>query len=183
MLSSIGAQQFQSDAIDAPKPHRSEVDLRVSVLGFKNSYYLTGQRRADKDQFALPLDLAVAAHPAQLVVGGIVGIFKAGRIAPRRGRVMARRRSLAERFVRPLLVELGTELIQAALLGVTGGGRWAGALGLERAMHPFVTAVLLRLAGCDALGDDPQLDPPHRQSAQSGRAQRGERRAIVGADG
>ena len=107
MLSSIGAQQFQSDTIDAPKPHRSEVDLRVSVLGFKNSYYLTGQRRADKDQFALPLDLAVAAHPAQLVVGGIVGIFKAGRIAPRRGRVMARRRSLAERFVSVLYPTAG----------------------------------------------------------------------------
>ena len=91
-------------------------------------------------------------------------------------------RSLSERLMRPLLIELGAELIAAALLGRRGGrGRRTGTLGLERAMHALVAAVLLRLAGRDALRCDAELDPPDREPAKSAGSDRGERRTVVGA--
>lgn len=49
-------------------------------------------------------------------------------------------------------------------------------------MKAFMAAVLLRLAGLDALMPDAEADPPHGQPAQPGRRGRGERRAIIGAD-
>ena len=50
-------------------------------------------------------------------------------------------------------------------------------------MHALVAAVLLRLAGGDALDEDPEPQPPHRELAQAeegGGAGKGH--AIVGAD-
>src|ERR1700681_2494933 len=51
-------------------------------------------------------------------------------------------------------------------------------------MHALVPAVLLRVAGLDALDADPQPQPPHRELAQTeeGTGAR-ERMAVVGADG
>src|SRR5271170_1163867 len=173
------ADELERDAIDEPERHWSEVELRIAVPGFFQSYNLSYKCFADKDQLALPPDLAIAAHPAQVDPGRIAGILQPRRIAPQRGRVVLRRRSLAQRLMRPLLVELGAELIEAPLLRRrTGGGR-VGALGLERAMHPFMPSVLLRLARLDPLGHNPELDPPYRQPAQAAGAHRGERRAVV----
>ena len=50
-------------------------------------------------------------------------------------------------------------------------------------MHALVGAVLLRTRGRDALMHDAELHPPHIQRRQAVNAGRGERRAIVGADG
>src|SRR6266849_5121314 len=95
----------------------------------------------DEDQYALPSDLAVAAHPARLEVGGIVRILEPCRIDSRRRRVVLCRWGLAECLVRTLMVELGAELVEAALLGRRGGGRRTGALGLEGPMHSLMASV------------------------------------------
>jgi len=81
-----------------------------------------------------------------------------------------------QRLVRALMVELGAELVEAALRNCASGRR-AGAF--ERTMHPLKAPVLLRPAGLDALGHDGELDLPQRQPAQSPRSHRGERRAVV----
>src|SRR5260370_23925278 len=146
------------------------------------SYILGDECLADENQFAMPPDLAVAADPAQLEVGGLVRILEPVRISSRRRRVVPCRRSLAERLMRALMIDLGAERIEAPLLGRRGGGWRAGALDLEGPMHSFMASVLLRLAGLDSLRRNAELDPPHREPAQSSRSYRGERRAVVRAN-
>jgi hypothetical protein len=53
---------------------------------------------------------------------------------------------------------------RALLLEDIGGGR-LGRLTLEREMHPFVAAILLRMARLAALDLDAEPQPPHRQFA------------------
>src|SRR5574342_426677 len=50
-------------------------------------------------------------------------------------------------------------------------------------MHPFMTPVLLGLAGFDPFRPDTQLDPPDRQSAEASYPTAGEWRPVVGAYG
>src|SRR5258708_36433131 len=50
-------------------------------------------------------------------------------------------------------------------------------------MHPLMGAVLLGTAKVDAFQSEPELYPPGCQLAQSRRPDRGERSAVIGADG
>jgi hypothetical protein len=76
---------------------------------------------------------------------------------------MRGRSGLAERFMRPSMIVVAPKAIEPRLLlAVVRGGRCRG-LGLERAVHPFVPAILLRLAALDALQGNPGLEPLHRQ--------------------
>jgi hypothetical protein len=47
-------------------------------------------------------------------------------------------------LVRPDLVEVDAERVEASLLSGAVACRWDRGLGFERAVHPFVAAVLLR---------------------------------------
>ena len=53
---------------------------------------------------------------------------------------------------------------------------------LQRAMHPLVPPVLLRMSRFDPLRHNPQLDPPHRQPRQTRQRRRCKRRPVVGPD-
>jgi hypothetical protein len=54
---------------------------------------------------------------------------------------------------------------------------------LQREMHAFVPAVLLRMSRCDAFNLNPQAEPPDAQFAEAVERMRGrERDAVVGAD-
>ena len=57
------------------------------------------------------------------------------------------------------------ERLFALLLLMQVGGRRTGGLSLERFVHPFMPAVLLRPAGRDPLRSDPELYPPGGQAA------------------
>jgi hypothetical protein len=62
--------------------------------------------------------------------------------------------------VRPLVVELADEGIEARLLlQAVHAGRPGGFL-FQRQVHALMTAVLLRMAGLDALDGDAQAQPP-----------------------
>src|SRR5436305_6684221 len=90
------------------------------------------------------------------------------------------RRPLPERFVRPLLVVDAPKLVEAFLLGRPAPGRRTRRLLLQRPMHPFVPAILLRVARLNALQANSQLEPAHREARQaSQRAGAGKRTAIV----
>jgi hypothetical protein len=66
--------------------------------------------------------------------------------------------------VRPLLVVLLDEVIEASLLlEKVFGGRF-GVLFLQRQMHALMAPVLLRVSRLDALDADSQPQPPHRES-------------------
>lgn len=73
-------------------------------------------------------------------------------------------RSLTKSFVRAVVVVSGAEAVEEPLLLEHRVARRIGGLLLERAVHPLVPTILLRLSRLDALGRDAELDPPHRQS-------------------
>src|SRR5216683_4427810 len=116
-------RELQCGAVDGAKLNRSEIQRGVTVSIFMQTNQFTDQRSGDENQLALPFNLAVAADPAQVAVAGIERILQAGRIGARRGRVNRRRRYLAQRFMRPLVIELVAEVIEALLLGRERGRR------------------------------------------------------------
>ncbi len=172
--------ELESDAIDTTQLHRSEVGLGIAIVIFQQANHFAGQRFGNKNQLALPFNLAVAAHSAQFEVAGVRRILEARRIGSRRGRVNCCRYRLAQGFVWALMIKLCAEVIEAALLGREAGRRRLGGFGLERLVHPFMPPVLLGFAGYDSHRRNTKLDPPHRQSAQAAGGERGERRTIIG---
>src|SRR6185295_9723561 len=100
-----------------------------------------------------------------------------------RGRVDCRRPLLSERLVRPFVVELLAETVEALLLLLEGLLRWAGGLSFERPVHSLVCAVLLRMARHDPLDADADADPPERKPGESAQARRAERTAVIRENG
>src|SRR4051794_4107487 len=128
-----------------------------------------------------PLDLSVAAHPAHGLIIGIVRLAWSSAVGPRRRIIVLRRRRLAERLVRSLLVEGGAECIEAPLLLAQRCRRRARGVLLEREVHALVPAILLRTAWLDPLRQHAGLDQPPPEPRQPARRHTGERRAVIGA--
>src|SRR5579864_2846151 len=82
---------------------------------------------------------------------------------PVRGAVTRSGRFLSESFVRTVVVEDVTEAVKDALLLDQRSAWRIGGLLLEGLVHALMTAILLRLTGLDALGNDAEFDPTHRQ--------------------
>jgi len=81
-------------------------------------------------------------------------------------------------------VELTHEGIEPGLLLQRVEARRAGGLLLQGQVHALMAAVLLRMAGLDALDGDTQAQPPDRQAGEIVEAVgTGEGRAVVAADG
>ncbi len=74
------------------------------------------------------------------------------------------------------------KVIEADLLFGCVGGRWAGRLFLQGAMHALVPPILLRRSGKDEVRFDAELEPPGRQPGQPPRTGRPERCSIIAAD-
>src|SRR5581483_10685209 len=90
----------------------------------------------------------------------------------------------SERLVRAFGVEFGDKGIEAGLLLQTVLPWRSGGFLLQREMHALVAAVLLRLAGLDALDGDAEAQPPDREPGEvEERIWAGEGNAVVGADG
>src|SRR6266446_10478184 len=93
----------------------SELDLSVTrqpvaVLSLGDTNRFAGQRFADKDQFASPLDLAVAARAADRDIAAAARVVDPVRVGPRRRLVQRSRRLLSQRLMGPLVVVDGSEL-------------------------------------------------------------------------
>jgi len=121
--------ELQRDAIYYSERYGTEINLCVTVVILVQPDDLTDKRLAEIDQFTLPFDLSSGANPAQFVIDRIVGILEPRGIGPWRGGVMLGRRRLAQRLVRTLVIELGPEAIEAALLGGAIFRRRFGGLG------------------------------------------------------
>src|SRR5262245_62581305 len=103
-------------------------------------------------------------------------------LAPRR-MPPARRRLLAQRLVRPLVIVGGAKRFELSLLARAGRRGRSGCLRLQRPVHALMGAVLLRMARLGPYRANPQADPPHAQRRQPVQARGLERGAIVGLDG
>src|SRR6266404_1850607 len=178
------ATQLSGLAINDTEFDIGEAHEPVARLGLGDAYGLADQRFADEQQLTAPLDLAIGAHPADGMVSVIPGFLDLAGIAPGRGSIEPRRRHLAQGFVRPVVVEVVAEAVEADLLLGQARRRRTRCLGLERAMHALMPAVLLRLARINPLQPDAELDPVRRQPRQPASAVgERERAAVVGADG
>src|SRR5215813_13408189 len=113
----------------------------------------------------------------------IVGRHSALRIYTGRGMPERARRAVANAFMGSFVVVPLAKGIEAKLLRAETPRGGTGRLPLEFAMHALVGAVLLRTGGRDALVHDPELHPPDVQGGQTMDARRGERHAVVRADG
>src|SRR5262249_56641773 len=78
--------------------------------------------------------------------------------------------------------ELLREDIEAPLLRSQTAGRGPRGLGLQRAMHPLMAAVLIGPARLDELWQDTEPHPPRRELGQATQRGGGERHAVVTAN-
>jgi hypothetical protein len=86
-------------------------------------------------------------------------------------------------LVRADVVEVATELIEATLLSRAVRSGWNGGLGLERTVHAFVSAVLMRRGGFDEIRQNTEPYPPDGELAETSQRQGGrERHSVVGSD-
>ena len=129
----------------------------------------------------LELQRTVPADPAPLPVQRVLRVRHPFRVFPARAREDRRGRPLGQRFVRPHLVVLFAEAVEAHLLLAAVGRRRPRRRGLQHPVHALVPPVLLRLARLDPLQLDAQLQPPSGQLAQPPGPGRGERAPVVAA--
>src|SRR5258705_13777118 len=99
----------------------AQVDVGIAHLPFTgwasaDADRLADQHLADEDQLAVPLDLAVRAHPADLAVLAIHRLLQLAWIAPRRWPGERSGIVEGERFVRPFAVVDPAESNQTRLL-------------------------------------------------------------------
>src|SRR5689334_375064 len=141
--------ELESNGVDPAEPHRSKVDLGITVIIFLQANHFTDQRLGDEYQLTLPFDFAVAAHAAQCEITGIDWILQPGWIGPWRDSVNRGRHRLAQGFVWALMVKLLTEFIEAPLLSIQRSRRRLGGFRLKGLMHAFMAAVLLRFTRHD----------------------------------
>src|SRR5436190_1096060 len=168
--------------IDQADVQIAEPHYMVAGFEFGDADELAHQRFADEDPLASPHDLTRAAHPADLMIRVIPGIFHPYWHRSRRSSIELCRRSLPQRFMRPLLVVMPPERIEAPLLCSRIRCRRPRGLLLERAMHAFVPAILLRRGRMDEVRLYAELEPPCRQAGQTARSARAEWRSVIAAD-
>src|SRR5207249_3148443 len=114
------------------------------------------------------------------VIPGIIkpfGQFDARRL-PEFGRGL-----LIESFVRALLVEVLAEAIETVLLFGDRRCCRLRCLGLERAVHALMSAVVLRARRWNVARLDAELEPPYRQARKPASASRAKGGSIVGSYG
>src|SRR5215216_5154786 len=167
-----GADIDQAD-LEIAKAHEM-----VTSFQFDDANEFTRHSLADEDALAPPFDLAVAVDPANLVIFVIAGL-RPIRHRSRRGRIKLTRYSLPQRFVRAFLVVMPPERIETRLLRPGIRRRRPRGLLLQRAMHPFVPAVLLRRGRSDEARFNPELEPPSRQPGQTAGPPRPKRRPVI----
>src|SRR5690606_19481055 len=152
------------------------------LLDLDQTEELMGKRMGDEPTDSPEFEAAVPVDLSHLVMTGIFRRRDGLGELPQGGVIVRRGRLLIESLMRPLLVELFPEGIEASLLGCEGRLGRSRALRLKRSVHPFVTAILVGPRGLNALMLDAQLHPPDAKLAEAAEAMTHERSAVVGGD-
>ena len=125
--------------MEAPQAEGAQVDVPFAVGDLHEADGFLAEGLADIDSRLVPADSAVAAHPADLVMAGIVQGGEPSRVRSRRRGVDRGRSGIVERLVRAHGVVLLAPAIEAALLQPAAVPGRAGAL-------PDVTSCSLKYA-------------------------------------
>lgn len=128
-----------------------------AALGFGKAYELTCECLTDEHLLATPLDHAIAAHAANLMIGVVPRIYQARRQSTNRRLPMCSRRRLLERLMRALLVVVTAEAVEPPLLLGRRCSCWLRRLCLQCTVHALVTTVILRARWRDVARLDAEL--------------------------
>jgi hypothetical protein len=129
----------------------AEIDMPDAIVDVLEADIFPGTGDGDVDPVAVPPDATVGADVAHLEAVGLrergpcVGPLPGGGFRAGGGCAQS------ERFVRPLMVELGPEVMELPRWCAQVGAGRSGGFGFQGAMPPFVAAVRLGCTGCDAL--------------------------------
>jgi len=148
-------------------------DMAFIALGY--TYNLAYKRFADEHVVASPPDVAFGAYPPRLMVSVVPGVLDFRGHLSGRGAPNLRRRSLAQRFMGALLVEVPAKVIEALLLLARCCCSWAAGLCLQGPVHPLMPSIVLRRGGATEARLDAQLEQPYRQPRKTTRADRAKR--------
>ena len=116
--------------VEATEDDRGKGDGPDAIIDFFEGDGLIGERDGHKQRRA-PGDVAILIDAPDLRMPGIVERREPARQGPRRAVIVLRRDRLVQAFVRPVLVVLGAEAGEAALLcaaALEAGGRAVSAL-------------------------------------------------------
>src|SRR5690348_18398244 len=106
-------------------------------------------------------DAATVGDEDVAVVQRVCEVGQAG-IGSRTGRVDFGRTLHGERLVWPFGIEFLDKVVEAGLLLQAVHSGWSGCFSLQREMHALVAAVLLRVAGLNALESDAEAEPDRK---------------------
>src|SRR5216684_1804996 len=141
-------------AVKACQGKLRKVDSEPTVVLGQQAHPLAPENFAQKHVVLLPTKMTMRPHTAYQHGLRIMG-FRHARWKRSRRRLIDRRWRLhLERFVGTYLIVFLAKTVQRPLLLASVGRRRLGRLLLQRAMHPFMPAVLLRMSRRDALRHD-----------------------------
>ena len=152
------------------------------VLHFFDTDCLTGEDGAEIDLLVPEADASAVGDDDGLVVERVIDIWQA-LVWTCRGLIDLGRAFHVEGLVRALVVENLRKVIELSLLlEEVGSGGFSGFF-LEGEVHALVTAVLLWMAGFDALNADAEPQPPYSELAEVEQGVGGSKRhPVVAAD-
>src|SRR6266849_2922977 len=122
-----------------------EVHREPAVVFLQQAHSLAPQHFTQKPPGPPPSKMTWAPHAAHQHIPGILRLRYLLWIFSRRWCIHLRWRTHLQRFVRTHLMVFLTKVVHGALLPPPIGRRRLGHLLFQRAMHPFVSAVLLRM--------------------------------------
>jgi len=158
-------------------------DLPLLFVYLRESQRLVSQDFRDVDELALPLDLPVVAHLPHRDSRVVLNRREFDWITPWGTMIDTPGGLSSQRLMGALPVVLLHKRIELALLR-SERRLWRGhGRVLQRAVQTLMASILRRFARPDALGLDPELNPPLRQLADATHCQRGKRGPVIGADG
>lgn len=146
--------------VDLAEQHGSEVDGPDSVVGFIQADVMLLERIGNEEELVFEPEGAGVGDTLHDEVGGVLERWEPFGIRARGGRVARARSSAAEILMRAFVVVERAEAMERPLLGREVGARRPTGAGLERAVHAFVSAVLLGRRRPNALMLDAEAHPP-----------------------
>src|SRR6267154_2008400 len=156
-----------------------QVNLMPTFRHLNQSDRLTAKGFADKAQAPLPSDFTVASDSSQRPMP----LINPSRLIWSLGTpIQTLGHHLSHGLMGPLPIELLHPSIKPLLLGSCAVRCRLRRFRFQRAMHPFVLTILLRLTGREILHPNAQPQPPHAQSRQPTSSRRTKRRSVVHPD-
>ena len=115
-----------------------------AIVDFLESDGVLLQRVGDEEQALLEPKRPRVRDAFHDEMPGILDRRHRPGVRPGRGPIAGRRRGAGEKLMGPFVVVLSAEAVERTLLGRERGAWRANRLRLERLVHPFVRAIVLR---------------------------------------